>query len=43
VCFVLQILRIKVKDWDATGKNDLQGVTEIVVNKLEPEKKLDIW
>lgn len=38
-----QSLKIKVKDWDSTGKNDLQGTAEIFVTKLEPAKRLEVW
>ncbi len=38
-----QMLKLRVKDWDSAGKNDLQGEAEIEVTRLEPEKRVELW
>jgi Ca2+-dependent lipid-binding protein len=37
-----QVLLVKVKDWDSTGRNDLQGTADIYVTRMEPDKEIEV-
>merc|ERR1711916_259516 len=37
-----QVLQVRVKDWDSSGRNDLQGTAEIYVTRMDKDTPIDV-